>query len=123
MSVDKLLAQSEKFIEPPPPPPVEDDGRRSVTPPPTDDKKASKSEARTFDKKRLGEGKFELDKEKLERALADEKKRKQEEEEEQSGGGFRAGKKSRYNNAMASEGGDEVTEEQLGAYLAFNLPS
>lgn len=117
MTVDKLLAQSEKFLEAPPPA-AEDDGRRSVSPPPAEKaiNGSDKTEARKFEKKRLGEGKVELDKAKLERALAEEKKRKQQEEEEQAGGGFRPGKKGRYNNAADAGGSDEVTEEQLEAY-------
>lgn len=95
------------------------------------------SEARKFEKKRHGEGDVILDKERLERAVAEEKKRKAAEGEDQvrrssccslsrmtlltsfhQVGGFQPGKKSKYNSSGAN-GTGEVTEEELGR---FTLP-
>jgi len=77
------------------------------------------SEVRSFSKKRHGEGEIVLDKDRLERALAEERKRKVEEEEDQVGGWSQkkagGGKRGKYNNTSDSKGGTgEVTEEELG---------
>lgn len=76
------------------------------------------SEVRNFSKKRHGEGEIVLDKDRLERALAEERKRKVEEEEDQVGGwSQKKAKGHKYNNTSDSKSGTgEVTEEELEAY-------
>jgi hypothetical protein len=71
--------------------------------------KAKSDEDPSFSKKRLGEKDAALDKERLQRAIAEEKKRKKGELGDDSGD-----KRRKYNNAG---GNQDVTEEELGAWL------
>ena len=92
-----------------PPPPV----------PPGDAEERKKRAEELFSKKRLGEGDLALDKEKLVRALSEERKRKGRGDDEDD----RFGKKQRGNLGQSYE----VSEEELGMvhsavpYLGFWL--
>lgn len=123
-SVRSLLANSSTFTTPgtpASPPPSQASGSGSKA----QGEMAPPSEVRNFSKKRHGEGEVVLDKERLERALAEERKRKNEEEESQVGGwSQKKARGSKYNNTSDSKAGDgEVTEEQLGESSVLFLRS
>ncbi len=104
-SVSNLLASAAARKSPPPPrsPPPARDG---------DDERVDQAGA--YGKKRLGEEGIKLDKEKLERALRDEKKRKGGKREEWEDDGDER-KRRKVGGAMGDKG-FQVTEEEMEAY-------
>lgn len=101
-----LSNQPSSSAMPPPPVPAQkqdDDGEA--------DERRRRAES-NFSKKRVGEGDVQIDKSRLDRALAEERKRKAAGQDDDS---FGMGKRRKGGVG----GNSEVTEEELGAFLAF----